>query len=108
MESESLYDDLSLQSIKFIWVTDFWCSANLGLYTIQHLARKGATVYMGARDEDRAKEAIDLLQSEGLGPGNGEVRWLDLDLGDPLKTRKAGEEFLKLESRLDILGEWYG
>ena len=104
MESESLRDNLSLKPFDFTWLTDFRCSANLGLYTIQHLARKGAKVYMGARDEDRAKEAIDLLQSEGLGPGNGEVRWLDLDLGDPTKTKKAGEEFLKVESRLDILG----
>ena len=59
---------------------------------------------MGARNEDRAKEAIALLQSEGLGPGNGEVKWLDLDLADPHKTKNAGEHFLQLESRLDILG----
>ncbi|KAL4242399.1 NAD(P)-binding domain superfamily protein [Abortiporus biennis] len=78
-------------------------NANLGLHTIKHLARHGAKVYMGARSETRAKEAIEQLKAEGLGPGNGEVVWLKLDLSDPHKAKKGAEELLGLENRLDVL-----
>ncbi|KAL4248548.1 NAD(P)-binding domain superfamily protein [Abortiporus biennis] len=64
-------------------------NANLGLHTIKHLARHGAKVYMGARSETRAKEALEQLKAEG--PGNGEVVWLKLDLSDPHKAKKAEE-----------------
>ena len=40
----------------------------------------------------------------GLTPGNGELAFLKLDLSDPAEAKRAAEEFLKLESRLDILG----
>ncbi|KAI0792460.1 NAD(P)-binding protein [Abortiporus biennis] len=76
-------------------------NANLGLHTIKHLARHGAKVYMGARSETRAKEALEQLKAEG--PGNGEVVWLKLDLSDPHKAKKGAEELLGLENRLDVL-----
>lgn len=43
--------------------------------------------------------------SEGEGGRGGEAIWLELDLSDPRKAKKAAEEFLKKEKRLDILGK---
>lgn len=50
-------------------------SSGIGYATIQHLARRGAKVYMAARNESKARDAIAKLKEEGLGPGNGEVLW---------------------------------
>ncbi|KAG6884789.1 hypothetical protein C0993_008279 [Termitomyces sp. T159_Od127] len=76
----------------------------IGYATVQHLARGGAKVYLAARDEGRAMKAIETLRQDGLGPGNGEVLWLKLDLSNPRDAKRAAEEFLKKETRLDVLG----
>ncbi len=59
---------------------------------------------MGARNGQKAKVAIERLHAEGLGPGNGEVLWLNLDLSDPRAVQRAAEEFVRKEERLDVLG----
>jgi NAD(P)-dependent dehydrogenase (short-subunit alcohol dehydrogenase family) len=79
------------------------CSAGIGYSTVKHLARHGAKVYMAARNQSKAEAAIAQLKAEGLGPGNGEVIWLELDLVDPQNAKKAAEEFIKREKRLDVL-----
>lgn len=79
------------------------CSAGIGYSTVKHLARHGAKVYMAARNQSKAEAAIAQLRAEGLGPGNGEVVWLELDLKDPLNAKRAAEEFMKREKRLDVL-----
>ncbi|TCD60879.1 hypothetical protein EIP91_009370 [Steccherinum ochraceum] len=76
-------------------------NSGLGFATIQHLVRHGAKIYMGARSEAKAKEAIARLDF-GLGK-KGSVEWLELDLGDPRKAKAAAERFLQKEKRLDIL-----
>jgi NAD(P)-dependent dehydrogenase (short-subunit alcohol dehydrogenase family) len=58
---------------------------------------------MAARNQSKAEAAIAQLKAEGLGPGNGEVIWLELDLTDPQNAKKAAEEFIKREKRLDVL-----
>ena len=60
-------------------------------------------MYLGARTEGKAQEAIDHLKSAGL--GSGEVHYLQVDLGDVTRAKVAAEEFLKKETRLDILSE---
>ncbi len=59
---------------------------------------------MAARDEARAKEAIDRLDKEGREPGFGEVIWHELDLKDPRSAKESAERFIAREKRLDILG----
>ena len=49
----------------------------------------------------KATEAIASLESEGL--GSGRVLWHHLDLSDPRNAKKSADEFLKKETRLDIL-----
>lgn len=72
---------------------------------MQHLVRHGATVYMAARNEQKATAAIERLHKEGLAPGNGTVAWLKLDLANPRWAKEAAEEFMRKEKRLDVLGE---
>ncbi|TEB29890.1 NAD(P)-binding protein [Coprinellus micaceus] len=78
----------------------------IGLATIRHLLKaKAGKVYLAARDEGRAKAAIELLNDEGLGKegSDSEVFWHKLDLADPAKTKISAEEFVERESRLDVV-----
>jgi len=80
-------------------------STGIGYETVKHLARRGAKVYLGARNESKATGALAQLDHEGLGPGNGEVFWLKADFSSMRSSKAAAEEFLKKEQRLDILSE---
>ena len=83
-------------------------STGIGYWTVHRLACSGAKVYIAARNESRATEAIKKLKAEGLSPGNGEIVWLKLDLSDIRGTKLAAEDFLRKEKRLDILGSSWG
>lgn len=76
-------------------------NTGIGYETVKQLARRGAKVYLGARDESKATGAIAKLQAEGL--GQGQVVWLKVDFSDPRLAKRAAEEFIDCESRLDIL-----
>ncbi|KAK0213945.1 NAD-P-binding protein [Armillaria fumosa] len=78
-------------------------SRGIGFATLQYLSRMGAKVYMAARDENRAKEAINRLNEEGREPGLGEVIWHELDLIDPRSVKESAERFIARETKLDIL-----
>jgi hypothetical protein len=60
-------------------------------------------VYLACRSKEAASDTIRVLRSASLAPGNGELKFLRLDLSDPGEAKKAAEEFLQLESRLDVL-----
>ncbi|KAF4615779.1 hypothetical protein D9613_012460 [Agrocybe pediades] len=77
-------------------------NAGIGYSTVQFLARKGAKVYMAARSEAKALEAIKQLEAEDL--WGGQVEWLRLDLSDMKQTKEAALEIFEKEKRLDILG----
>lgn len=61
-------------------------------------------MYLAARSEEKANDAIERLEKEGLGPNAGEIVWLKFDLTDPTKAKQAAEWVLGREERLDILG----
>jgi len=67
------------------------------------LARKGAKVYLGARNETKAKVAIVALEKEGL--GSGQAVWLQVDFSDPRWAKHAAKEFLAKETLLNILSK---
>ena len=58
---------------------------------------------MAAQNKARAEAAISALNKEGLGLGNGEVVWLELNLSNPCNAKKAAKEFMAKEDRLDVL-----
>lgn len=80
--------------------------AGIGLATAAVLLQKGAKVYFAARNEEKAKACMKHLKEEGLGPGNGQAAFLQLDLADPREAKKSAEAFLKKEDRLDILSAY--
>ncbi|KDR76480.1 hypothetical protein GALMADRAFT_210460 [Galerina marginata CBS 339.88] len=91
--------DLADLTGKVVIITG--ANTGIGYHTVKFLARKGAKVYLGARNEVKAKAAIAQLEQEGL--GSGSVEWLYVNMSDPRWAKEAAEDFLQKESRLDIL-----
>ena len=59
---------------------------------------------MAARNEQKAKSALERLAEITKDCKDaGEVVWLPLDLDDPREVKRAAEEFMNKEDRLDIL-----
>jgi NAD(P)-dependent dehydrogenase (short-subunit alcohol dehydrogenase family) len=70
----------------------------IGYETARQLARQGIKVFIGARDEQRGREAAAKLQDEGL-----DVQFLHLDMNDAT-THDAARKFIEDNfGRLDIL-----
>ncbi len=70
----------------------------IGYETARQLGNQGITVLIGARDEQRGKEAATKLQSEDL-----DVHFLRIDATDE-KTHEAARRFIEDKfGRLDIL-----
>lgn len=78
-------------------------NSGIGLYIVLHLARRGAKVYLSARSQEKFDTALARLRAEGLDDAPGEIVWLPFDLSEPPKAKAAAEQFMELESRLDIL-----
>lgn len=75
-------------------------NTGIGYETTYELLRKGAKVYLAARSESRATDAIKKLEAAKL-PGS--VQWLKIDLQDLASVKTAAKEFTDQESRLDML-----
>lgn len=81
-------------------------SSGLGLEVALQLAKHGAKVYLGCRSETRAKDAISKMRKSSPGFDlEGKLLWLPLDLSVMRLAKKAGEELLSKETRLDILSQ---
>lgn len=74
-------------------------SAGLGFSAIQHLVGHGAKIYMCCRHAQKAHAAIARLNLSD----SDEVHYLHLDLSDPKEAQAAAEEYMKIETRLDII-----
>ena len=75
---------------------------------------RGATVYVGARNEKKAQEAVKSLEEEvatahakagqaTTTPPPGKVIYHHCDIGTPAQARESAENFIKRENRLDVL-----
>lgn len=74
-------------------------NTGIGYQTVRELLLKNAMVYLAARSPSKAKEAVTKLKED-----TGKVAlFLQLDLADLHSVRKAAQEFLDKEDRLDIL-----
>jgi NAD(P)-dependent dehydrogenase (short-subunit alcohol dehydrogenase family) len=70
----------------------------IGFETVRQLAGKGIKVLLGARNEEKGKEAAAKLKAEGL-----DVELIKLDVDDP-KTHESAAKFIDATyGRLDIL-----
>ena len=70
----------------------------IGREIARQLAREGITVFIGARDEQRGREAAEKLRAEGL-----DVRPLRLDITDDASVAAAAAALERDPGRLDIL-----
>lgn len=88
-------------------------SHGIGYATVKHLTLRGATVYLAARNEEKAKEAITSLEEEVAGalkkprartaPSPGKIIFHYCDLSTPAQAKESAEKFVERESRLDVL-----
>lgn len=78
-------------------------NTGLGYETVKQLSRTGAHVYLAARSEEKARQAIDRIKAELGDRQVGQIDFLSLDLQDLEATRKAAKIFSDREDRLDVL-----
>lgn len=71
------------------------------------MAKHGAKVYMTGRDERRAAKAIEQLRQEGI-LEKGSVEYLKMDLSSIRDSKRAADEIVGKEEKLDILREFSG
>ena len=75
-------------------------NTGIGYEAALQLARKGAQVLLGCRDEQRAKQAIERIQAEAP---SGSVEWLPLDLADLASVAAAAAQLRAAHQPLDLL-----
>ena len=70
----------------------------IGKELARALASHGFAVYLGARNEQRGRDAVQELAREG-----GDVRFVKLDLADSSTIRAAAEQVSREAGKLDVL-----
>lgn len=77
-------------------------NTGLGKEVSQILYSRNAKVYVAARSEDKAKDAIKSIQTE-FPSSKGELVYLHLDLADLTTIKASADEFLSKETKLHVL-----
>jgi NAD(P)-dependent dehydrogenase (short-subunit alcohol dehydrogenase family) len=75
-------------------------NTGIGYETCLECCRKGAHVYLAARSEQRATDAIEKIKKE---IPQAKITFLKLDLQDLKQVQSAAQEFKGRESKLDVL-----
>lgn len=75
-------------------------NTGLGFETAYDLYHKGAKVYVACRNEEKAKNAIERMKTQG---GNGKLVYGHLDLASLTSVKNFSEDVLAKESQLDFL-----
>lgn len=75
-------------------------NTGIGKATALELARRGARVILACRDQQRAEAAVQEIQKD---TGSSQVLFMQLDLASLQSVRSFADNFLKSESRLDLL-----
>ncbi len=75
-------------------------TAGIGLETAKSLAKKGANIYIVARNIDKANIAVDEIKKHS---GNDNVYFFTADLSSQKEVRKLAEEVKAKLYRLDVL-----
>lgn len=74
----------------------------MGYELAKILYSKGGNIYVAARSPDKVNRAIKSIQ-DGTPESRGQLHPLILDLSDFPSIKKAANQFLERESRLDVL-----
>jgi NAD(P)-dependent dehydrogenase (short-subunit alcohol dehydrogenase family) len=94
--------DVGSQAGKVFIVTG--SNSGVGFELVKMLYPSGATIYMAGRSEVRMKEAIQAITSAEPAPATpSTLKYLHYDLADLNVIKVAAAEFVKHESRLDIV-----
>ena len=75
-------------------------NTGIGYETTLHLALHGAKVYLAARSPSKAADAILKIKSQD---SSTQVEYLPLDLASLESVRKAAEQLIQNEEKVDIL-----
>ncbi|KAI2602024.1 NAD(P)-binding protein [Hypoxylon sp. NC1633] len=77
-------------------------NSGVGVDVARILYSKNGRVYVAARSEEKAKQAIDKIKKSTTS-SKGELIFLPLDLADLPSVRDSAHEFMKRESKLHVL-----
>lgn len=75
-------------------------TSGIGFHTALGLARDGAHVILGGRDEERARKSVEVIRRETEAP---RIDYLIADMSSMAGVRSLAEQVLNQYSRLDIL-----
>ncbi|KAI1114779.1 short-chain dehydrogenase [Nemania sp. NC0429] len=97
------YDELPSLEGKVAIVTGANSRDGVGYHVAFQLALKGARVYVGARSQEKADNAIKNMQEDSPSLSAAELKPLVMDLCDFRSVQRAARLVLDSEQRLDIL-----
>lgn len=78
-------------------------NAGVGKELSRLLYAHNATVYLAARNAEKAHAAISWIKQSSPNSRGGALHYLHLDLDDLSGIKRSAEEFLSKEGRLDVL-----
>ena len=78
-------------------------ASGIGFHVAQQLAIKGAKVYVGARNSEKAHEAIAEMRKEAPSIKQEHLVPLVMDLGDLKQVQRVARGLVAKAGRLDIL-----
>ncbi|KOB75884.1 putative RDH13 [Operophtera brumata] len=96
--STGKFYDNSVMSGKVVIVTGG--NSGIGYATALELAKRGAKVILGCRDNKKGLRAVERIKKRSR---NTSVRHIHLDLASFTSVRKFVEEFKNTEAKLDVL-----
>jgi NAD(P)-dependent dehydrogenase (short-subunit alcohol dehydrogenase family) len=76
----------------------------MGFAIVEQLALHGAKVYMAARNESKAKRAIQQYETSHGTDTKGSIIWFPINLSSIKDIHRAIGELLLREQKLHILG----
>ena len=98
------FDPAKIQSLSGKTALVTGGNAGIGYHEVKYLAFSGAKVFLAARSEQRATDAIDRITAEATAAGKTvSIEFIRVDLADLAQTKAASVALAAKLTRLDIL-----